>query len=207
MALTHSRTVQTQTIAVAQAAAVRDASFRTVFDPQLSANYDYAVRSDDDDETDRGDAQVRATGRVAGWTIEPFAGFNARPDTSEYNSGAGIAFSRQLLRWHEGLRQRIAVSRANRDLIRALNDRLLTLREVRRTVTREFLAVQRQLATLSIRQSRVIDAEDFLAEVIQKVENNLSAPVEQTNAELDVTELVPTCLRPRQVWNGPLIPC
>ena len=39
---------------------------------------------------------------------------------------------------------------------------------------------------MAIRQSRVTDAEAFLAEVDVKVENNLSAPVEKTNAELDV---------------------
>ena len=186
IALRHSRTVQNSTIAVADAVAGRQATLRTLFNPQLEGAYEYGIWSDQEDRTNVGNGEVKATGRVAGWSIEPFVGFDFRPTTNDYATGAGIAFSRQLLKWNEGLRQRILVSRANRNLVRAINDRLVTLRNVRLSVTEAYLALQRQMATLNIRRSRAVDAEDFLEEVQAKVENNLAAPVEQTNAELDV---------------------
>jgi outer membrane protein len=187
LAMRHSRSLQISTIAVADALAGREATLRTVFDPQLQGNYNYTVTdADDDDGINQGSGRLSATGRVAGWTIEPFVGFEYQPETADYSSNAGVAFARQLLKWNEGLRQRLAISRANRNIVQAVNNRMIELRNVRLAVTEAYLALQRQQETLRIRNLRVEDAKQFLAEVEAKVTNNLSAPVEQTNAELDV---------------------
>jgi len=190
LALTHNRALRRSELQVERQRMERLAAWRSLIDPNLRADYQL------EEGPDTASASLRADLHTFGFDVDPFIELDFDEDGSErYQSSYGVAVSRQLLRVHEPLRQRLPMNRAARAFLTALNQRLLELRSLRLRVTEGFYDIQRLKRRVAIRASRATDAEQFLEDVRVRVANGFAAPVEETNAAIQLNQAQADLLR------------
>ena len=184
LAVQHNRALQQSTYATRRIGLERDIRRSELDQSDLFATYSA------EEGPDRSDARVGAVGRAAGFEVRPFIEFlydeaGGDPETTSY----GVAVSRNVFRIkHEHIRQYLPLTRATRDFHVAINERIVLLRELHLFVVRRFYDVHRFARRVKIRQDRVADAGTFLAGVRDKVNAGIMAPVEATNAEINLNQ-------------------
>ncbi|MFW5753139.1 MAG: TolC family protein [Planctomycetota bacterium] len=195
LAIARNRDLQRAALDCRRERHLRVAARRAVFDPRLAADYRWGEDIGDDDEENlddeaNGRATLRAGGRLLGFGVEPAIIIDHDRDAAggEYTTGLELAVSRRVFRFNEHLRDRLPLTRANRDFHIAVNRRLLELRALRLAVVRSYYDIQRYRRRVAIRQARVADSRAFLAAVGAKVDNGFAAPVQRTNAEISLNQ-------------------
>ncbi len=152
----------------------------------LAPTLDVSLSGRDDSDSSSGSATLEGE-TPFGFALSPFLSFDHDDtDTGSTTTAYGITLSRPLFALHERMRQRLPLSRARRDLLVAEHDLLLEQRELRLRVTRAFYDVQRAIARLEVRRTRVVDSDEFLAVVRRRVDNGFSPPVDIVNATIDL---------------------
>lgn len=152
----------------------------------LAPTLDVSMRSSDDSDSNSGSATLESETPL-GFALSPFLSFDhTNTDTGSYTTAYGITLSRPLFALHERMRQRLPLSRARRDLLVAEHNLRMELRELRLQVARAFYDVQRAVARLEVRRTRVLDSTEFLAVVKRRVDNGFSPPVDIVNATIDL---------------------
>lgn len=183
-AVQHNRRVKRQSYAAQRLGLQRTIEQRDLDQPFLNAAYSV------NEGPDAGDARVSATGRWAGFEVEPFVRFLYDEQSDEQETTTyGVAVSRNLFRiLYEDLRQHLPLTQATRDFHAAINERILELRRLHLAVVEAFYDIHRLSLRVDVRRHRVEDARAFLAIVETKVENGMSAPVEITNARISLNQ-------------------
>ena len=146
---------------------------------------------------DGGEGRIGATSRVGGFNVEPFVAFDyVDTDGASPTTSYGLAVSRNVFRIrYEILRQKLPLTRATRDYHIAINNRVVQLRELRLNVVSIFYDIQRLKKLIEVRRNRVADAKTFLERVREQVRNGFSAPVEETNAGIDLNQAASDLVR------------
>lgn len=195
LAIVRNRDLQRAALDCRRERHLRVAARRAVFDPRLAADYRWGEDIGDDDEQvlddeANGRATIRAGSRVFGFGVEPAIIIDHDRDAvgGEYTTGLELAVSRRVFRLNEHLRDRLPLTRANRDFHIAVNRRLLELRALRLAVVRAYYDIQRYRRRVAIRRARVDDTRAFLAAVGAKVDNGFAAPVQRTNAAISLNQ-------------------
>ena len=165
-----NRSLRRQTYAAQRAGLQLPVVRQDLYAPFVDADYTLI------DADDFGAGEVRVTGRVAGFEIEPFVRFEYDEEADSGRGGSdvlsnyGVAVSRNLFRIrHEALRQHLPLTRANRDYHVAINDRMLELRQLHLRVVELFYDIQRLRKRISVRENRVKDAEEFLSDAFDQL--------------------------------------
>ncbi len=184
LAVHHNRSLRQSTYAAQRFGLERDVRLSELDEAQLFAKYAVV------EGPDRGDATIGAVGRAGGFEVRPFIEFlyeefESDPTTTSY----GVAVSRSVFRIkHEHIRQHLPLTRATKDYHVAINERIVELRELHLEVVRRFYDLHRFASRVQIRQDRVSDAEQFLKGVREKVRAGILAPVEATNADINLNQ-------------------
>jgi outer membrane protein TolC len=161
----------------------RDIAETEVFLPTLTAQ----AHTSDENESNGADINIEFDG-VHGFRIEPFIALDRDNAAGEdRTTEVGVKISRQLLRLNEHIRQKLPITRADKDILVAENRLRLELRTIDLAVTRAFYSVQRALARLAVRRTRVEDSREFLGITERRVMSGFAAPVDQVNATINLS--------------------
>jgi outer membrane protein TolC len=188
-AVDNNRLLHRRTYAAQRAGLEQPIARRELFDPFLDTGYSFK------EGEDSGLGRISVTGRALGFEVEPFVRFEYDEENAfslrddEFASSYGVAVARNVFRIrYEHMRQHLPLTRANSDFHIAINDRLLELRQLHLRVVELFYDIQRLRKRISVRENRVQDAREFLADVGAKVEAGFSAQVEETNARISLNQ-------------------
>ena len=184
LALDHNRALRRATHAAERIGLGQDIARRDLDNPFFDATYT-AVAGDD-----TGGGTASATGRFAGFEVEPFISYAHDEGADDELTGSyGVAVSRQLFRLDtERIRQYLPLTGATRDFHIALNDRVLELRRLRLEVVEAFYNIQRLNLRVAVRVNRQADAEQFLEQVRVLLEQGFASPAEETNAKISLNQ-------------------
>jgi len=144
-------------------------------------------------------ADNESVGRVAlntnllGFTVAPYAlgswgdqdgVVNDRP----YGSAVGIAVSRRIFALAEDTRLSAPLTTADRSYAKSVNALTLRTRRIALDAARAFFDLQRAQTRIKQRESRLKQARSFLTGVKESVAAGLKAPIEETNASIDLNQ-------------------
>lgn len=187
-----NRDFRTVRLALERARWAKEGAATEVFAPVLTTNY--TAYSGDGD---RGTAKAALTAKTLGFEVTPYVQLGLAPDgrtqpagttAAQASTAVGVTLSRKLFAISEHLKQRLPLTRADRDLFLAANQLVLQARALELRISQAFLAVQRSAARLAVRERRVIDAKEFLTTVKGRVEHGLAAPLDALNAEIGLNQ-------------------
>ena len=176
-----------------QARLERQVAITNVYAPTLSARYTAT-----NGEGDTGTGRVALSSKALGFEIEPYVRIGYTQDGRDavalpgpadgYQSAAGIALGRRLFAIAEHVRQRLPLTQADLAIYSAANDLVLAGRDLERTATRLFFAVQSAETRLQVRTRRLAEAQDFLATVRDRITHGFAAPLDGLYAEIDLNQ-------------------
>ena len=186
LAVNHNRGLRRATHAAERIGLGRELAWRQLTQPFLNASYQVQEGSG----TYAGAGSISGTGRWAGFEVEPFVNFAHDQTADDDLTGSyGVAVSRQLFRLDtERVRQYLPLTDATRDFHLALNNRVLELRRLHLAVVQAFYDIQRLSLRVAVRVKREADARQFLERTHTNVVNGMSAPGEETNAQISLNQ-------------------
>ncbi len=179
-------------------------AFSALYAPRLTASLERS-RSEGAtgiDRDDRAEARVALSAPVLGFTIAPYASSSWAgddgEDTTPYAAGYGIAISRRIFALAEHTRLSQQATRADRAYAQAVNQLTLRARRTALEAVRSFLDLQKAQGRLRLREARVEQARISLAGVREGVAAGLKAPIEESNARIELAQSEASLLADRQ---------
>lgn len=195
-AVANNRDLRTQINAAERARLDITIARSTVYSPRLTATGTRTLSTTTSSGTR---ADNESVGKVAlntnllGFTVAPYAlgswgEQDGVVDNRPYGSAVGIAVSRRIFALAEDTRLSAPLTTADRSYAKSVNALTLRTRRIALDAARAFFDLQRAQTRNKQRETRLEQARLFLTGVKESVAAGLKAPIEETNASIDLNQ-------------------
>jgi len=204
-ALVNNRVLRAQLNAAERARLEVTVAYSATYAPRLTASGQSTRTSDDAGSVRNNTAtsQVALNTNLLGFTIAPYVSsswseIEGVANGTPYGAAAGVALSRRIFAVAEDTRLSQQLTSADRNYAKAANSLTVQTRRTALDTARAFFELQRSESRIRLRESRLLQAKEFLAGVHEAVLAGLKAPIEETNAAIDANQAEANLLADRQ---------